>query len=66
MLATRYARPDILEETVSAVLANGDPVQKQALADFEARRAEGRVPEVIGDASRVAEFVGGEYAKHRF
>ncbi|HEX2180247.1 MAG TPA: glycosyltransferase family 2 protein [Actinomycetota bacterium] len=66
MLATRYSRPDILAETMSSVSAAGDPVQKQALADFEARRAEGRVPAPIEDASRVAEFVGGEYAQHRF
>lgn len=66
MLATRYARPDILDETMSSVRAEGDPVQKQALADFESRRHEGRVPAPIEDASRVAEFVGGEYAQHRF
>jgi hypothetical protein len=66
MLATRYARPDILEETMSSVRAAGDPVQKQALADFEARRAEGRIPSPVDGGPRVAEFVGGEYAKHRF
>lgn len=66
MLATRYGRPDLVKETVDRILRHGDASQRQAVTDFEARLAEQRVPPVIEGAEAVAQFVGGEYAKHRF
>lgn len=66
MLATRYGRPDLVEETIAQILEHGDPAQRQALADFETRRSEKRVPAAIDGAGKVAQFVGGEYARHRF
>lgn len=66
MLATRWDRPDILEETIDWIEANGAPMQEQALADYRARALEGRVPAAVPDAAAVAEFIGGEYAVHRF
>jgi len=66
MLATRYDRPDIREETVAWVEGHGSAPQKEALAKFRAFESEGRLPTPLGDAARVAQFVKGEYAEHRF
>ena len=66
MLAARWDRPDIHAETVAWVEGHGSPPQHEALAEYRRRAAEGAVPLPLHDAARVAEFVGGEYAEHRF
>jgi glycosyl transferase family 2 len=66
MLARRWGREDILEETVSFIESAGSEVQRSALEEFRARAAEGRLPERLPKASSVATFIGGEYAPHRF
>lgn len=66
MLATRYGRPDLVEETIERISRSGEPAQREALADFTARRDERRLPGSIEGADRVAQFFGGEYARHRF
>jgi hypothetical protein len=66
MLATRWARPDIVEETTAFIEAGDSDVQRRALAEFRLRLAAGRVPTPESDAHAVAEFINGEYAPHRF
>lgn len=66
MLATRYGRPDIVEETLAVIGERGDPAQVKAVEDFEARRRASEVPKPLPGAEKVAQFVGGEYARHRF
>ena len=66
MLATRYDRADIREETVRWVEGHGSSPQREALAEFRSREVEGRIPAPLPDAARVAQFVQGEYAEHRF
>ena len=66
LLARRYARPDIEEETVAYVQRFGSTPQKKALADFVEQDEAGNVPKPLPDAFRVAEFIEGEYAEHRF
>lgn len=66
MLATRYNRPDILKETIDWVENHATQTQKDALNDYRTREKEGRIPSVIEKASTVAQFTGGEYARHRF
>lgn len=66
MLASRYARPDIREETICIIEFKRHPAQLKALADFRMRQENGEVPSPIAEASRVAQFVDGEYATHRF
>lgn len=65
MLATRWNRPDIVEETINAIDATGTQVQRDAVVEYRARQHAGRVPAAVEDAS-AAEFVDGEYAVHRF
>lgn len=66
MLATRWGRPDIVEDTVASIEAGASDVQRAALHEFRTREAAGKVPEPFPNAENVAEFVGGEYATHRF
>lgn len=66
LLARRYARPDIEEETITRVERHGNDAQMRAVSDFLDEVRAGRVPEPIADAHRVAEFIDGEYAEHRF
>jgi hypothetical protein len=66
MLATKYDRPDILEETRAYIRADGSEPQRRALAEFDAREAAGSVPMPLAGAARVAQFTGGAYAVHRF
>lgn len=65
LLATRWGRPDIVEKTITLIESRGSDAQRQALAEFRAREADGRIPLSEPDVS-VAEFVNGEYAVHRF
>jgi hypothetical protein len=66
MLARRYDRPDILEQTLESVDAQGTSEQRAAVDEWRRRLEEGTVPIPIAEASRVAEFTNGEYARHRF
>jgi len=66
MLATRWDRPDVVEQTIATIESGGVAAEQSALAEFRARRSAGRVPAVRGDATSVAEFIDGEYAVHRF
>jgi hypothetical protein len=66
MLATRFDRPDIVDATVDWVIKAGPPAQRDALADYRAAADAGRLPTPEPDAARVAQFLDGEYAVHRF
>jgi hypothetical protein len=66
LLATRYARKDVVDETVELVAAHGSSEQRRAVTEFERRRREGELPDALPDADRVAEFIDGEYAPRRF
>jgi hypothetical protein len=65
LLATRWQRPDIVQETIALAEKNGSDAHLGAVAEFRRREREGRIPAVARDAS-VAQFVDGEYAVHRF
>lgn len=66
MLATRWNRPDIVEETIASVETGQSQIQRAALAEFRSRVASGRVPDPEPDPEGVAQFIDGEYAVHRF
>jgi hypothetical protein len=66
MLATRWDRPDIVKETITYIENHGSDGQRDALDEFRMRVKAGRIPDVEPDSKTVAEFVGGEYAVHRF
>jgi GT2 family glycosyltransferase len=66
MLATRWDRPDIVEDTITSIEAGQSEIQRAALEEFRSRVASGRVPDPEPDAKSVAQFIEGEYAAHRF
>jgi GT2 family glycosyltransferase len=66
MLAHRFERPDIVEQTIESVEAGGDGGQQLALAEYRRRGDEGRLPDPLAGGADVAQFVDGEYARHRF
>ena len=66
MLATKYGRPDLVAATVAAVEASGSADERAALAEWRRRVEAGTVPDVVPGAESVAQFVDGQYARHRF
>jgi hypothetical protein len=66
MLAERWGRPDIVEETIELVEADSSEVRRAALTEFRMRLATGKVPSPQFNADKIAQFVDGEYARHRF
>ena len=65
MLATRWGRPDIVQQTITGVDASGSQLARKALAEYRDRLQKGSLPVPLQDTS-VAEFIDGEYAVHRF
>ena len=68
-LAYRYGRVDLADELLSWIDRAGSgatEAQRRAAAEFRERQARGDVPPPIAGAERVAQFVDGEYAVHRW
>ncbi len=66
LLAYKYSRSDLAERIERQLLELGSDTQKRAATAFQMRKAEGRLPEMIDAGHRVAQFIDGFYAKHRF
>lgn len=66
LLAHKYSRPDILRGLRADFLRGGNPYRAAAVADFDAREAAGRLPEPLDADHSVAQFVSGNYARHRY
>jgi GT2 family glycosyltransferase len=66
LLARRFGTVELEADTIAAVERHGNEAQKLAVADFLRQLDEGAVPERIEGAERVAQFIDGEYAEHRF
>jgi len=66
LLARRYDRPDVERATLEGIDERGTPAERAAAADFRARERAGGLPEVLYAPHRVARFVDGAYAVHRF
>jgi GT2 family glycosyltransferase len=66
VLAHKYSRPDRVRSIRKDLLAHGSDAQRRAVRDFDLRAAEGRLPNPIDRDHRVAQFVAGNYARHRY
>jgi len=66
MLATRFGRPDVVEETLQTVERSGTDQQRAAAAEFARRRAEQRIPLELPGAETVAAFSAYEYGSRRW
>jgi GT2 family glycosyltransferase len=66
MLAWKYSRPDLARKWSEGLLQSENPTWVRAADRFEQRRAEGSLPRPIDADGRVAQFVGMQFAEHRF
>ncbi len=66
MLATRFARPDLVEQTTGSVQRNGTDSQRAAVAEFLRRTRENRIPMPLPGAEEVAAFTADEYGSRRW
>ena len=66
VLAHKYSRPERVKAIRKDLLAHGSEAQRKAVADFDGRAAEGRLPEPLDHDHAVGQFVAGNYARHRY
>ncbi|MDA8310582.1 MAG: glycosyltransferase family 2 protein [Actinomycetota bacterium] len=66
LLPWRYSRQDLALERLAAMERADDETVRDAARVLRARIEAGRMPEPIDPDHEVAEFVGGDYARHRF
>ena len=66
MLAWKYSRPDLSEKWALELEESTMELQRNAAAEFRKRAAEGRLPTPIDPEGHVAQFIGTDFAKHRF
>jgi hypothetical protein len=55
-----------VKEIRKDLLTHGSEAQRRAVADYDRRAEEGRLPEPIDRNHAVGQFIAGNYAKHRF
>jgi GT2 family glycosyltransferase len=66
VLAHKYSRPRRVAEIRRDLLAHGSEEQRRAVADFDQRADENRLPEPIDADHKIGQFVAGNYARHRY
>jgi len=66
LLSQKYGEPRRFGDVLAWYTEHGSQAQRQAAAAFEERRAEGRLPSPVPGRERVAFFLDGAYAPHRF
>lgn len=66
LLAHKWSRDDVLEDTLALLDASPDEVHRRATAEFRSRRAAGTLAPRRDAAHVVGLFVAGNYAPHRF
>jgi len=65
LLAHKYSRPDLVK-SLSKAFKSGSVEQKEALGEFSRRQQSGSLVTPVDSNHQVAQFVEGNYAKHRF
>ena len=66
LLPWRYSRRDLALERLAALEAAPDELSRTVAAELRARVEAGGMPEPIDPGHLVGEFVGDDYARHRF
>jgi GT2 family glycosyltransferase len=65
-LAHKYSRNDIVEKILTAFRAEDDDVYARVVNAYEARRQAGNLPRPLDPQGKVAQFIDGNYAEHRY
>ena len=66
LLPWRYSRPDLAETNLRALENSRDAVLQRIARELRERQRHGRLPEPLDPDGTVAEFVGDNFAEHRF
>jgi GT2 family glycosyltransferase len=66
MMAWKWSEPELLETTRRVLSASTVEAHGKAVEAFDARRADGQLPVPLDPAHTVSQFVGHNYAAHRF
>jgi hypothetical protein len=66
MMAWKYSRPDLVEQWSHELVMGGQVEHQRAVETFQRRQREQALPQPIDPSGTVAEFVGYNYAEHRF
>lgn len=66
LLCRRWGRSDLVAETTRFLAGQPPGPYRDALDAYRRRAADGTLPEPVEGAERVAQFVDGNYATHRF
>ena len=66
LLPWRYSRTDIALARLAQLEASDDELERKVAADLRARVSSGEMPAAIDPEHRVGEFVGQNFAHHRY
>ena len=65
-LAHKFGRPDLVAETLNQLDASSDEGHHRAAEEWRRRVGARQLPAPLPNGSSVANFIQGEYARHRF
>ena len=66
LMAHKWSNPERLKQLLQTFLISNDENLQKAAAEFQKRRQQGTLPEPLDAEHKVAEFVDGNYTKHRY
>ncbi|UXN66769.1 glycosyltransferase family 2 protein (plasmid) [Phyllobacterium sp. A18/5-2] len=66
LLTYKWSRQDLTEAVLNDFSTSGDEFQKKAAREFERRRAANALPSQRDPEHKIAQFINGNYAKHRY
>jgi len=66
LLAHKYSRPDLVKTLVAGYRKEGGEAVLKAVAEYESRASSGKLPQPVDPGHKVASFLKGNYAVHRF
>jgi len=66
MMAWKWSQPQRAERLRHALWESGSEPHRRAVEAFESRRATDRLPPPLDPEGRVSQFIGANYASHRF
>ena len=66
MMAWKWSRPDLVDTYMATFEQSDQDHLRRAAAEFAQRRSAGKLPTPLDPEHRVAQFVGYNYAQHRF
>ncbi|MEO3945594.1 hypothetical protein [Gorillibacterium sp. CAU 1737] len=66
LLPYKWSRKDLTDKILSFFKKSSEPHFLKAAAEFERRKAEGRLPKQVDKLHKVSEFIDGNYGKMRF